>query len=879
MGREPNLSDHQAMSGQRHRIRRQVLEIVLRDQGAAWSLQSEISRIQRESLEAIIDRCCTEVGDPDRLHRIESLEVDLGHIHPDHLEHELVERLGPRLKEALVARIRAEDEATSLSRAAPETTSRLELLAFFAKTGSLPWWADTSRPRLLDEAVRLLLQRAARPLVALVRDLARDLRQLRRLVLHCEDEQLSALFAALVASAPRGLAERPAELRGLWTAHRAIGVLPSSFRRAVWVAVLRAASIEESAGADAVGFWRGTLAHAALELGVTYTVLVTQLHEAWELDRADRPDALGAIVQSLYREVRGEAVAGDSALRESIDDVAGGADEMEAIVDRLARLGIEPRALLTELLRVLEDREASPLAEVFREARSLLRGVIENHGGATSAHESAPAADSDAPAANSDAPAANSDAPSDVGAGEVEAILDRLERVGILPRALSRELRAMARRLPARGRIPLLRVLEELEAAMPVSLPPDVTEETQRLLREAIEEQRDRDAPAAGTAEQTAATAEQTAATAEQTAATAEQTAATAEQTAATAEQTAATAEQTAATAEQTAATAEEAARIAEEMESLLDRLERSRLPLGALFAELRAMARPVAAHRPGAARGSAPRPNVPGHLPGAVLEALKYLEQRIMEHGLSAPEAASSVMRFLHSVIASRRLPPRALERALEELERAAAASPPAQALGEATRLLRRTMSVETAESTAESPPLDLAYGDSEDVYVENAGLVILWPFLGHLFERLELMADKRFKDPAAQHRAVGLLQHLATEDPCPPEYQLVLAKVLCGMKVDEVFDFGPPVTEAEAEEGAGMLTAVIANAPILKNMSIDGFRGSFLLRKGVLGARDGAWLLRVERATHDVVLDRFPWAVSWVKLPWMEAPLSVEW
>jgi hypothetical protein len=648
----------------------------------------------------------------------------------------------------------------------------------------------------------LLLQRAARPLVALVRTLARDLRELRRLVLHCEDEPLSALFAALVASGPRGLAQRPAELRDLWTAHGAVaGVLPSSFRRAVWVAVLRAASIEDNAGADAVGFWRETLAHAALELGVTYTFLVTQLHEARALDRADRPDPAGVIVQSLYREIRGESVAGDSAARESIDEGAGGANEMEAMVDRLARPDIEPRVLFTELLRVLEELEASAPAD--------------------------------------------SDAPGDVGAGEVEAILDRLERVGSLPRVFSRQLRAMARRLPARGRIPLLRMLERLEPAMPVSLPPDVTEEAQRLLREASEQHSDdSDAPAAGTAEQITATAEQTTDTAEQT-----------------------------------TATAEAAARIAEEMESLLDRLERSGLPLGALFAELRAMARTGAAHHPGAVRGPEPRPDVPVHLPGDVLEALRDLEQRTMEHGLRTPEAASSVMRFLRTVIASRRLPPRALERALEALERAAAASPPAQALGEAERLLQRTMSAEAADGPAESPALDLAYGDSEDVYVENAGLVILWPFLGHLFERLELMADKRFKDPAAQHRAVGLLQYLATEDPCPPEYQLVLTKVLCGMNVDEVFDFGPPVTEVEAEESAGMLTAVIANAPILRDMSIDGLRGSFLLRKGVLGARDGAWLLRVERATHDVVLDRFPWAVGWVKLPWMEAPLNVEW
>jgi hypothetical protein len=124
-----------------------------------------------------------------------------------------------------------------------------------------------------------------------------------------------------------------------------------------------------------------------------------------------------------------------------------------------------------------------------------------------------------------------------------------------------------------------------------------------------------------------------------------------------------------------------------------------------------------------------------------------------------------------------------------------------------------------------------------------------------------------------------VGLLQYLVTEDPSPPEYLLPLNKVLCGMQVTEVFDFGPPVSIVEADECSTLLGAAIAHAPILKNMSIAALRGTFLLRRGVLGTRDGAWLLRVERETLDVVLDRFPWDVNWVKLPWMEAPLRVEW
>ncbi len=122
-------------------------------------------------------------------------------------------------------------------------------------------------------------------------------------------------------------------------------------------------------------------------------------------------------------------------------------------------------------------------------------------------------------------------------------------------------------------------------------------------------------------------------------------------------------------------------------------------------------------------------------------------------------------------------------------------------------------------------------------------------------------------------------MIQSLATEEASPLEQLPALYTVLCGMEAEEVFDFGEPVTESEAEECADLLTAAIAHAPILGEMSHAGFRGSFLLRKGALSTDAGAWLLRVERETHDVVLDRFPWSVDWVKHPWMEAPLRVEW
>lgn len=182
-------------------------------------------------------------------------------------------------------------------------------------------------------------------------------------------------------------------------------------------------------------------------------------------------------------------------------------------------------------------------------------------------------------------------------------------------------------------------------------------------------------------------------------------------------------------------------------------------------------------------------------------------------------------------------------------------------------------------SEQSADATLLDPTFGNTEELYIGNAGLVILWPFLTHFFDHLELLQDRQFKDTNAVQRAVGLLQVVVADTTVPAEYHLPLNKILCGMDIADVFEFGPPATEAEREECENLLTAVIAQAPILNNMSIPGFRRTFLLRQGVLSARGDTWLLRVERETYDIVLDRFPWAISWVKLPWMETAVQVEW
>jgi hypothetical protein len=180
-------------------------------------------------------------------------------------------------------------------------------------------------------------------------------------------------------------------------------------------------------------------------------------------------------------------------------------------------------------------------------------------------------------------------------------------------------------------------------------------------------------------------------------------------------------------------------------------------------------------------------------------------------------------------------------------------------------------------------SPPRaksrERAFIDSDRLHVDDAGLVILWPFLPHLFGHLDLLDGRSFRDSSAQLRAAALLRVAAAGEEELAEYQLPLAKLLCGLEVDALFELDTPLTEGEIEECRRMLEALIARATVLKEMSIGGLRGSFLLRPGVIAVRDGGWLLRVERRAYDIVLARFPWTFEWVKLPWMGAPVQVEW
>ncbi|MEC4678932.1 MAG: contractile injection system tape measure protein, partial [Nitrospirota bacterium] len=165
------------------------------------------------------------------------------------------------------------------------------------------------------------------------------------------------------------------------------------------------------------------------------------------------------------------------------------------------------------------------------------------------------------------------------------------------------------------------------------------------------------------------------------------------------------------------------------------------------------------------------------------------------------------------------------------------------------------------------------------ETIHLENAGLVIAAPYLERFLTLLDLTEGQAFKSPEAARRAVHLLQFLVNEQTDSPEYELVLNKILCGVKAGIPIEREIVITAHEIEAAEGLLQGMITNWKQIGKTSLQGFRESFLQREGVLHRKGDDWELQVEAKGFDILLDYIPWSFSVVKLPWMQGVIHVKW
>jgi hypothetical protein len=164
-------------------------------------------------------------------------------------------------------------------------------------------------------------------------------------------------------------------------------------------------------------------------------------------------------------------------------------------------------------------------------------------------------------------------------------------------------------------------------------------------------------------------------------------------------------------------------------------------------------------------------------------------------------------------------------------------------------------------------------------DIYIENAGLVLLHPFLMSLFENLGLTKNEKWHDDFCQQKAVLILQYLAKGISPADEHELVLNKIMCGLQPEDVINTASELEVDTMTECENLLAAVIKHWSILRNTSVESLRETFLQRSAKLSMIDQGWLLQVEQKSFDVLLNNLPWGIGIVKIPVMNEMLFVEW
>ena len=172
-----------------------------------------------------------------------------------------------------------------------------------------------------------------------------------------------------------------------------------------------------------------------------------------------------------------------------------------------------------------------------------------------------------------------------------------------------------------------------------------------------------------------------------------------------------------------------------------------------------------------------------------------------------------------------------------------------------------------------------ELLQQDSENIVIQNAGLIILWPFFYRLFDKCNLLIDKKFKNDSAVQKGVILMQYLVTGSLKINENELVLNKILCGVDLRTPIDVNLEIQDVDLEMCDSLLNGVLKNWEKLNNSSIAALRETFLMREGILKPNELNYNLDIIKETFDMLLETIPWNISIIQTTFMENRINVDW
>jgi hypothetical protein len=281
------------LAGQRHIIRRQVLEFRIADSSESFALQQEMARIYNEEIVPLLDEYLSAYSSPDIIDKIGRLELDLGVLDKNDLRSSFVRKAEAQLAEQLpelmelLERRRSDDRdverlaamhssatfsATEENHVSAQTTSVLphagadryaadpqgkdallsagnafsknadsrasdaELLGFYLQTGRFPWWARENGYGVLENTIQRLLEQRPEDLRVLLTKLLRQPIAAKRLVFSFRDELLMQLIQHYLAEEQSAAVRK---LFGRWNKLSSLRENVAETREMWWQLLLR----------------------------------------------------------------------------------------------------------------------------------------------------------------------------------------------------------------------------------------------------------------------------------------------------------------------------------------------------------------------------------------------------------------------------------------------------------------------------------------------------------------------------------------------------------------------------------------------------------------------------------------------------------------
>lgn len=161
--------------------------------------------------------------------------------------------------------------------------------------------------------------------------------------------------------------------------------------------------------------------------------------------------------------------------------------------------------------------------------------------------------------------------------------------------------------------------------------------------------------------------------------------------------------------------------------------------------------------------------------------------------------------------------------------------------------------------------------------IYVQNAGLILLHPFLKQVLKSCDLLDENNII--LNKELAAHLLHYAATKRENDYEHTMLFEKFLCGIPLQQSIQREIKIEEKHKQNVEEMLQAVVQHWSALRNTSIDILRSEFLQREGKLDCTESNPKLTIERKTQDLLLEKIPWNINIVKIPWIEKLIYTQW